>query len=229
MKKTKVLLPSTKEIEKYWNEYINYITNWHGAIPTDLTLMLGASSTFEDNLEIPLYVDESDLTDTAQYCKSWTMNNFYDEVTVSGYNAHYEPIAAYSRDISILPVLKILNFFKDKVLDKEIEYGEYPQFAPSKSLQHTLEEKYNNNDRELAQTPESYTFDSCDIDDEVNGFQGVKYNVYEYQGKKYIRVKVNAGFAYDHYDKKEQKKIYRPKRILLSNGCIYQTGRDITC
>ena len=91
---------------------------------------------------------------------------------------------------------------------EEVEYGEYPQNAADSRMQNILEVKYN---RGMNKTGRSYTFDSVRYDDYNTGFKPVTYEEYEYQGKKYIRVKANSYYEYD-------------TKFKLSNGVEYKNG-----
>lgn len=91
---------------------------------------------------------------------------------------------------------------------EEVEYGEYPQYAPDESTQRRLESEYQS--RRLQQTGRNYTFDSTPYDRYSQGFQAVTYDEYEYNGKKYIRVKANSDYGGD--------------RFKLSNGEQYRDG-----
>lgn len=71
---------------------------------------------------------------------------------------------------------------------EEVEYGEYPQNAADSRMQNILELEYN---RGMNKTGRSYTFNSVKYGDYVTGFKRVTYEEYEYQGKKYIRIKAN--------------------------------------
>ena len=90
---------------------------------------------------------------------------------------------------------------------EEVEYGEYPQNAADSRMQNILESEYN---RGMNKTGRSYTFDSVKYDDYDTGFKPVTYEEYEYQGKKYIRIKANSDFGGD--------------RFMLSNGVKYRDG-----
>lgn len=89
---------------------------------------------------------------------------------------------------------------------EEVEYGEYPQYAPDSDMQRRLESEYQRGN--LRTTGRDYTFDSTRCDDYSQGFQPVKYEEYEYNGKKYIRVK-----AHNYYGSNSFK---------LSNGESYR-------
>lgn len=109
-----------------------------------------------------------------------------------------------SRKMSIRPVLTPNNFdeiIKNKKLEYRdhgvytVEYGEYPQYAPNENIQLDLEYYYDNN--KLKATGNSYTFDSTALDHKSEALNPVTYLEYEYNGKKYVRVKSKA----DCYEK----------------------------
>ena len=88
---------------------------------------------------------------------------------------------------------------------EEVEYGEYPQYAADSRMQSILELEYN---RGIKKTGRSYTFDSVKYDDYCTGFKPVTYEEYEYQGKKYIRIRANSDFG--------------GNKFKLSNGAFYR-------
>ena len=88
---------------------------------------------------------------------------------------------------------------------EEVEYGEYPQYAADSRMQSILESEYN---RGMNKTGRSYTFDS--VNDYDTGFNPVTYEEYEYQGKKYIRIRANSDFD--------------GNKFKLSNGVEYRDG-----
>ena len=90
---------------------------------------------------------------------------------------------------------------------EEVEYGEYPQNAADSRMQNILESEYN---RGMNKTGRSYTFDSVKYDDYDTGFKPVTYEEYEFQGKKYIRIKANSDFG--------------GGKFKLSNGVEYRDG-----
>ncbi len=90
---------------------------------------------------------------------------------------------------------------------EEVEYGEYPQYAADSRMQSILESEYN---RGMNKTGRSYTFDSVKYDDYDTGFKPVTYEEYEYQGKKYIRIRANSDFG--------------GNKFKLSNGIEYRDG-----
>ena len=90
---------------------------------------------------------------------------------------------------------------------EEVEYGEYPQYAADSRMQSILESEYN---RGMNKTGRSYTFDSVKYDDYDTGFKPVAYEEYEYQGKKYIRIRANSDFE--------------GGKFKLSNGVEYRDG-----
>ena len=90
---------------------------------------------------------------------------------------------------------------------EEVEFGEYPQNAADSRMQNILETEYN---RGMNKTGRSYTFDSAKSYDDNAEFKPVTYEEYEYQGKKYIRIKANFGFG--------------GNKFMLSNGVEYRNG-----
>lgn len=90
---------------------------------------------------------------------------------------------------------------------EEVEYGEYPQYAADSRMQSILESEYN---RGMNKTGRSYTFDSVKYDDYDTGFKPVTYEEYEYQGKRYIRIRANSDFG--------------GNKFKLSNGVEYIDG-----
>lgn len=90
---------------------------------------------------------------------------------------------------------------------EEVEYGEYPQYAADSRMQSILESAYT---RGMNKTGRSYTFDSVKFDDYDTGFNSITYEEYEYQGKKYIRIRANFSFGRNKFK--------------LSNGIEYRDG-----
>ena len=84
----------------------------------------------------------------------------------------------------------------------EVEYGEYPQVVAGCHQQTILEAELSAFN--LIRTGRNYTFYSKSYDDYNLGYDLITYDEYEYQGKKYIRVKANTGVAENNF--------------LLSNG-----------
>mgnify|MGYP004511105375 CR=1 FL=1 len=121
----------------------------------------------------------------------------------------------FERDGAVRPALQssviFSQMFPNRVMGyngiEEVEYGEYPQYAVDSRMQNILESEYN---RRMNKTGRSYTFDSAKYDDYDTGFKPVTYEEYEYQGKKYIRIKVNSVFG--------------GNRFKLSSGVEYKYG-----
>lgn len=70
-----------------------------------------------------------------------------------------------------------------------VEWGEYPQQAVSKEMQETLEKLFN--EKRLNETGKTYTTDSVPFYVYDQDFTEIKHIEYEYNNKKYIRVKLN--------------------------------------
>jgi hypothetical protein len=121
----------------------------------------------------------------------------------------------YERAGVVRPVLKSSVIFSQISQNRvngyngteEVEYGEYPQYAADSRMQNILEVEYN---RGMNKTGRSYTFDSVETEDYDTGFKPITYEEYEYQGKKYIRIRANSYFD--------------GSRFKLSNGVEYRDG-----
>ncbi len=88
----------------------------------------------------------------------------------------------------------------------EIEYGEYPQYVVSSSMEYDLEQAYQSGTI-LKKTGKTYTTDSIKCDDKLTRFYPMKNEEFEYNGRKYVRV----------YNR-------NPRVSLLSNGEQYKNG-----
>ena len=93
----------------------------------------------------------------------------------------------------------------------EVEYGYYPQKAVSRDMQERLERAYRSGS--ISKTRNSYTTDSVAYDEYDTSFQPQTHQEYEYNGKRYVRVKANS--YYDGGD------------FTLSNGEQYRDGDDV--
>jgi len=83
--------------------------------------------------------------------------------------------------------------------------------APDSDMQRRLESEYQRGN--LRTTGRDYTFDRTKYNDYDQYFQPVKYEEYEYQGRRYIRVQARS-----HYDGGKFK---------LSNGIKYRDGDNV--
>ena len=100
-----------------------------------------------------------------------------------------------------------LKIAEDGIL--EMRYGEYPQMVVSKQIQEKLENLYQK--QALYKTKKYYTRDIVPYNWYGQKFQAEILEEYEYQGKKYVRVKAN-GYG---------------SNCTLSNGVTYQYGNYI--
>ena len=93
----------------------------------------------------------------------------------------------------------------------EVEYGYYPQKAVSRDMQERLERAYRSGN--ISKTRNNYTTDSVAYDEYDTSFQPQTHQEYEYNGKRYVRVKANS--YYDGGD------------FTLSNGEQYRDSDDV--
>lgn len=133
-------------------------------------------------------------------------------VVVDGDGSKYRKYR-YNRYGAIRPVLRSpdvvarvsVNRVKGYNDTWEVEYGEYPQYAPDAIMQKVLEAEYQKG--KLKTTKREYTFDETNNESYSEDFQPIKYKEYEYKGNKYIRM--------------EDKSIYEG---VLSNEIHYKNG-----
>ena len=71
----------------------------------------------------------------------------------------------------------------------EVEYGEYPQYAVDSNLGRTLDSEFSAG--RLRKTGKTYTTDSRRWNANSEKFSPVEHEEYEYNGKRYVRVKSN--------------------------------------
>lgn len=93
---------------------------------------------------------------------------------------------------------------------EEVEYLEYPQYVPDKNIQIWLESEFQNG--RLQTTGKNYTFNKPVYygDDDPRVFQALTHDEYEYNGRKYIRVKAKFDLGRSKFQ--------------LSNGEEYRNG-----
>ena len=149
---------------------------------TNLCILMGSYYMNEDN---------SSIGATGCY---WTKSLRPDnDVYAVNFDGELEFGRIHNYVTIIRPVINSSSFFSRVCLNKrngynetyEVEFGEYPQYAASISMQITLEEEYKNG---LNKTGRSFTFNSVIISNINEKFEPIIYDEYEYQGKKYIRV-----------------------------------------
>ena len=154
---------------------------------TDLCILTGCS------YERDIIDEDSSLTGrTAWY---WT-KSYDNDVYVVNFDGGLEFDEILNFDTTIRPVLQssqiFSQIFSSRILGyngtEEVEFGEYPQYVASESMQEKLAEEFKNG---MNKTGRTYTFDATFHDDGDHSFNPVIYEEYEYQGKKYIRVEAN--------------------------------------
>lgn len=146
----------------------------------------------------------------------WTKTGDGDlDTYVIGHSGKYYSCNGDSRNVGIRPILQFSSIHDicsktarnfDNIL--EMQYGEYPQRAVPKELQKTLEELYQQ--KSLMVTGKKYTRDKTAHNNYNQEFQKEEQEEYEYQGEKYVRVRVNSCFD--------------NRKITLSNREQYQDG-----
>ena len=179
---------------------------------TDLCILTGGYLC-EDNID-----EDSSLTGRTGYF--WTRSDDGNTVLAVDGDGYRGFIGRNRRVCAVRPALQSSVIFSQISSNRrvrgyngteEVEYGEYPQNAADLIRQNILESEYN---RGMNKTGRSYTFDSVKTDGYNRGFKPVTYEEYEYQGKKYIRIKAN--FDYFYHD-----------GLMLSNGGTYRDGNYV--
>ncbi len=122
-------------------------------------------------------------------------------------HAPIEPRACGVRPVILFN--HISHMFSDLVKESsgvfEIEYGEYPQYVVSTDIEKILEKAYLSGT--IRKTIKTYTTDSREDTNCFSPFEATKYEEYEYNGKKYIRMNYRNTDSYT-----------------LSNGKQYEYG-----
>ena len=147
----------------------------------------------------------------------WTRSsNGNGNVRTVDYNGDINWACAGHRFDAVRPVLPFSSISdispngvrgRDGIL--EVEYGEYPQYAVDANLGRTLDREFASG--RLKKTGKTYTTDSRLLDDKES-FKARKHHEYEYNGKKYVKVKY-FGTEFSHFK--------------LSNGETYLNGDEV--
>lgn len=158
---------------------------------TDLAILTGGTN------KIMLYDKEDGNVKTVDNNQNIKTTSVYDRSCVICPRLHWDIL--YNKLIN--------NSQIEKHGIRYVEYGEYPQTAASFELQKVLEESYQKG--ELPTIKDSYTFSSTKSNSKESNLDLITYNAYQYQDKKYIRVKANR---------------FDDKNFKLSNGIEYSNG-----
>ena len=189
------------------------VLNEYGTVAaiTDLCVLTGSNLYEDTDFNIP--EDKSLKGRTGWF---WTRSDDNDnDVRAVKKDGHRFSLYRDSRDGAVRPALQSPVIFSQISPNRvrgyngteEVEYGEYPQYAADSRMQSILESEYN---RGMNKTGRSYTFDSVKYNYYDTGFKPVTYEEYEYQGKKYIRIRANSDFDGTPFE--------------LSNGVKYRDG-----
>lgn len=145
----------------------------------------------------------------------WYLSSPSDDGNVRAANVEGDRdwVYAYERGGSVRPVLPFSNISdisNDVVRGKsgllEITYGEYPQYVVPSSLGKALDDEFSSG--RLRKTGKTYTTDSRQSNAYLESFSPTCHEEFEYNGKKYVRVKSNC----------------HEKGSELSNGIIVYPG-----
>jgi hypothetical protein len=158
---------------------------------TDFAILLGAY-VIDD-----YYVsDDSSLKGRTGPWYLSSANEYGDVRDVSRYGSRSweETVTRYGVVRPVLPYSNISDISTNVVRRKsgilEVEYGEYPQYVVDTSLGGILDSEFSAG--RLRKTGKAYTTDSRRWIDYFEKFSPVKHEEFEYNGKRYVRVKSNC-------------------------------------
>ena len=189
------------------------VLNEYGTVAaiTDLCVLTGSNLYEDTDFNIP---EDKSLKGRTSWFWTRSDDNDNDVRAVKG-DGHRFSLYRDARFGAVRPALQSPVIFSQISPNRvrgyngteEVEYGEYPQYAADSRMQSILESEYN---RGMNKTGRSYTFDSVKYNYYDTGFKPVTYEEYEYQGKKYIRIRANSDFDGTPFE--------------LSNGVKYRDG-----
>lgn len=162
---------------------------------TDFSILLGGYVNSDRTGDYFFIRDNENRRTTDGY--NHAAFNYYESKGRGG----IRPVLQYSQIKEVC-----LNKVKAKDGILEIEYGEYPQQAASKSLQITLENLFKKDT--LKKTKKTYTRYDGENDLRIHYI-----SEYEYNGNKYVRIGANLHFNYSD--------------IILSNGEKYSNNDTV--
>ena len=161
------------------------------AFLTDFAILIGGS-TF-GTMKYNIFYNRGNY-----WTKSNTLNNKVCVINLYGCNID-NFLCDYTRGIR--PALSYTNIkdnISNEIINKngitEVEYGEYPQYAANKVLQEELEELYKSN--KLNKTGKTYTTGSKKYYGDNKDFLPQEHIEYEFDNKKYVRVKATSHIDY---------------------------------
>ena len=157
---------------------------------SDFAILLGAYVSRD------YYVDGDD----SMRCRTgwWYLSSSYGDggVRYVGIDGIRKSTYASNRSGAVRPALPFSNIsdisvngVKGKHGFLEVEYGEYPQYAVDTNLGRILDDSFQAG--VLRRTGKTYTTDSRSWNENSKIFSPVQHKEFEYNGKRYVRVKSN--------------------------------------
>ncbi len=178
---------------------------------TDFAILLGADKF------IGSYIDDSSKTLENRACSYWTSSyTEKDNIYIVNLEGHESSFQRYERICAArpafhfsstddLPAGTAIRRANDGIL--EVEYGSYPQQAVDKIMQNKLNDAFEN--QKMKKTGNIFTVDSRRYNAYDKNFLPKNIDEYEYQGRRYVRVKAASRLT---------------QKFTLSNGEKYKTG-----
>ncbi len=158
---------------------------------SDFAILLGAKVSDDSHVD-----DDSSLKGRTGW---WYLSTSYWFSDVLGVDEGGARTWAYAGKRSgavrpALPYSNISDIAPNGVMGKsgfwEVEYGKYPQYAVDSRLGRTLESEFSAG--RLRKTGKTYTTDSRHWNARFEKFNPVEHEEFEYNGKRYVRVKSNC-------------------------------------
>ncbi len=212
-------LPEEKEIFDDLNKLEIFRKHRVSANPTDLAILTGGDYVY-DTFYNPRRQDyflkgsRNTINREGKECKAYYYIGERGKLS-STYKLN-------GRQKSVRPILRVPDGIMKKLIEKSkdgilVKFGIYPQNAADNNTQILLENEYNKGS--LKKTSLSFTFDKTNCAEENISFTPIKYKVYEFNNKKYIRLKPN-NFSQE-YTLIDERVGYSSKPIWIEVSPVY--------
>lgn len=209
------------EKKQYFNDKIDIISlRGNKAVITDFSILLGGVVLDTHHLDkgekTSSYLTKT-RDDESVNCVEVVSHDGIEEysVSVDSRECGARPALLFSSKDKIPTNGASGKVEKDKDGVEYVEYGYYPQKATDLRTQDELERLFSSRSKKLQTTGNGYTTDSHYWEDYDEEFKPHRHIEYEYNGKRYVRVKANFCV------------IEEDKEITLSNGKNYKKGDPV--
>lgn len=202
-----------KKVQKYSFELEVFKKYGSKAVLSDFSIITGA---FIAN---PYIFDNNNIPDWTGWYWTKTIDTLWKKFDAVMVNEYTRRERVESRKVANRPVLMLeendlnsISLNGESLEPIEIEYGQYPQTIADRQIAQTLEDCFYLGT--LTETNKEYTIDSRKYDDYDKAFKPLQLKEYQYDGEKYVRVKINS-----HANKES---ISLGEYVVLSDGEKYK-------